>query len=93
MGCALDDVYPDVLYSIRRCNSSRMDFVMSGMRCQLQQFNRLFIQRDTGCDSIRVNQSEHKCTFARIIFILYPFSRSFKVTINEINVKHIFGKC
>jgi len=47
MGCAIDDVYADVLYSTRRCYSSRMDFVKSGMLCQLQQFNRLFIQRDT----------------------------------------------
>jgi len=39
MECAMDDVYADVLYSTRRCNSSRMD--------ELQQFNRLFIQRDT----------------------------------------------
>jgi len=46
MGCSLDDVYADVLYSTRRCNSSRMDFVNSDMRCQLQQFKRLFIQRD-----------------------------------------------
>ena len=46
-GCALDNVYADVLYSTRRCNSSRMAFVKSGMRCQLQQFKRLFIQRDT----------------------------------------------
>jgi len=47
MGCAsMDDVYADVLYSTRRCNSSRMDFVKSGMRCQLQQFKRLIIQRD-----------------------------------------------
>jgi len=47
MGCALDHVYADVLYSTRRCNALRMDFVKSGMRCQLQQFKRLFIQLDT----------------------------------------------
>ena len=47
MECALDDVHADVLYSTRRCNSSRMEFVKNGMRYQLQQFKRLFIQRDT----------------------------------------------
>jgi len=41
-------MYADVLYSTKRCNSSRMDFEKSGMRCQLQQFKQLFIQRDTG---------------------------------------------
>ena len=47
------------------------------------------------CDSIGVNQSEHKFTFARIILILYTCSmnRSFKVTTSDINVKHLFRKC
>ena len=46
MGCALNDMYADVLYSTRRCNSPKMDIVKSGMCCQLQQFKRLFNQLD-----------------------------------------------
>jgi len=46
MESALGNVYADVSYSTRRCNSSRMEFVKSGMRYLLQQFKRLFIQQD-----------------------------------------------
>ena len=50
MGCALDNVYADIMYTPERATTEDR---LCEERNALQQFKRLFIQRDTAVIPLR----------------------------------------
>jgi len=71
---SMGDVFVNVLYSHRRCNSSRMDFMKPSVRIVINSKKLLFfIQRDTVViPLLQIGVDIH--SFDWVIFILHPLS-------------------